>query len=386
MAVRLKTRAMARYYFYMGLFVFMMSGLIACGGTAAILGPVDPDFAEPALEQRRETSEAVAVVDKALETSSATPSVELSATSEPVTEPTASLTATAQTPTATATYTSSPTPTETSTSRPTSTPTPLPTTTPIPTDTPIPRPTATFTPQPQPSPTHDGFTLTVPILMYHYLSQPPVGANAIRRDLSVSPADFETHLAYLRQSGYETIALNDLAYALSQEAPLPEKPIVITFDDGYRDNYENAFPLLRKYSYKATFFIFTQPIDTYNVDYLTWEMVTEMHQAGMEFGSHSYRHPDLRNRDVDFLVYEILGSKEAIEERIREPVRFFAYPSGLYDGLTIEVLDSANFWGAVTTQWGANQSFGQRFEMPRVRIRGNDRAEDLAYKLESLLE
>jgi len=217
--------------------------------------------------------------------------------------------------------------------------------------------------------------------MYHYLSAPPPDADAIRRDLSVSPAQFESHLAYLRQAGYETITFQQLILAVSRNADLPAKPVIITFDDGYRDNYDNAFPLLRKYSYTATFFIFTQPIDSNNVDYLSWQMVTDMHKAGMEFGSHSYRHPDLRNRDIDFLVYEILGSKEAIEERVGEPVRFFAYPSGRYDDLTIRVLDSANFWAAVTTQWGAEQLYDERFEMLRIRVRGNDTADDLADKL-----
>jgi peptidoglycan/xylan/chitin deacetylase (PgdA/CDA1 family) len=289
------------------------------------------------------------------------------------------------------TFTSTPTPT--STSPPTSTFTPSPTRTPTPSETPtgtltpteIPlpsaTPTSTATPTPEPTPTAKGFTLRVPIFMYHYLSVPPAGADAVRQDLSVSPDQFEAQLAYLRQEGYETISLDQLSHALSQQATLPPKPIIFTFDDGYRDQYEQAFPLLRKYGYTATFFIFTQPIDENNVDYLSWDMVKEMHQAGMEFGSHSYRHPDLRGRDVDFLVYEIVGSKEAIEERIGEPVRFFCYPSGRYDDLTIKVVASANFWGAVTTQWGIEQSFNDRFELKRIRIRGNDTVADLTQKL-----
>lgn len=219
--------------------------------------------------------------------------------------------------------------------------------------------------------------------MYHYISEPPAGADAVRRDLSVTPAQFEAHLAYLRQAGYETVSMEELAYAVSQLTPLPAQPIILTFDDGYRDNYENAFPLLRRYGYRATFFPITQPIDAGNANYLTWEMVIEMHKAGMEFGSHAYRHSDLSGKDVDFLVYEIVGSKEAIEERIGEPVRFFSYPSGRYDDLTIRVLDSAHFWGAVTTEWGIEQSFEHRFEMPRIRVRGNDTAQDLAEKLDS---
>jgi peptidoglycan/xylan/chitin deacetylase (PgdA/CDA1 family) len=217
--------------------------------------------------------------------------------------------------------------------------------------------------------------------MYHYLSAPPPGADPVRRDLSVSPEQFEAHLAYLGQAGYETISLKQLALASKGLAPLPNRPIIITFDDGHRDQYENAFSILKKYGDIATFFIFTQPIDTNNVDYLSWDMVKEMHRAGMEFGSHSYRHLDLRGQDVDFLVYEIVGSSEAITERTGEPVRFFSYPAGRYDALVIKVLDSAKFWGAVTTQWGATQSYHNRFELPRIRIRGNDTAEDLANKL-----
>lgn len=288
-------------------------------------------------------------------------------------------------PTLTPTYRPTFTPTFTPSPTRTPTPTDAPSSTPDPSATPLPTaiPTNTPTPTPQPTPIGDGLKLSVPILMYHYVSTPPDGADPIRRDLSVTPDQFEAQLAFLRRNGYQTITMKDLTYALAGHTTLADKPIIISFDDGYRDNYENAFPLLRKYGYVGVFFVFTQVIDTYNVSYLTWEMVKEMHQAGMEFGSHSYRHSDLANRDVDFLVYEILGSKEAIEERIGEPVRFFSYPSGRYDELTIRVLDSAHFWGAVTTQWGIEHAFPDRFEMLRIRVRGNDTVGDLAEKLNS---
>jgi peptidoglycan/xylan/chitin deacetylase (PgdA/CDA1 family) len=197
----------------------------------------------------------------------------------------------------------------------------------------------------------------------------------------VSPLQFDGHLAYLRQAGYETISFTQLALALSQQTKLPARPIIISFDDGYRDNYENAFPLLRKYGFTATFFIFTQPIDTVNVSYLTWDMVAEMHKAGMEFGSHSRTHPDLRSRNVEFLSGEILASKETIEAHIGEPVRVFSYPAGRYDSLTLHMVKSASFWSAVTTQWGARHSFENRFEMSRIRVSGNDTARHLAQKL-----
>ncbi|MCB0212211.1 MAG: polysaccharide deacetylase family protein [Anaerolineae bacterium] len=312
------------------------------------------------------------------------------------------------TPTPTPTHTLPPTPTATSVVEATPTNTIEPTTEPLPTDTaappptvmaqvievemptaeplptePLSLPTATVTPITEPTPIAlTPGTSHVPILMYHYLSTPPLGADAIRTDLSVPPDLFDTHLAYLREAGYESISFQQLAGALSQGAALPPKPIIITFDDGYRDSYENAFPILQKYGYTATFFIFTQPIDTANVDFLSWDMVREMHQAGMEFGSHSHTHPDLRNRDVEFLLREIVTSKQLIEQNIGEKIRAFAYPSGQYDEATIRVVKSAGFWAAVTTQWGGYQSYDERFTMPRVRIRGNDSSAMLANKLQ----
>jgi len=278
-------------------------------------------------------------------------------------------------PTFTPTFTPSPTRTPTSTNTPTLTLTP--------TNTPssTPTPTSTFTPTPGPTPIVADVVLDVPILMYHYLSEPPADANSIRRDLSASPAQFEAHLAYLQQEGYQTITMRQLAYALSGQETLPAKPIVITFDDGYLDNYQNAFPLLQKYGYTGVFYIFTYPLDHDDPHYLSWEMVQEMHRAGMEFGSHGYRHWELVGRDVDFLVYEILGSKEAIESHIGEPVRSFSYPVGRYDALAMQVVESANFWNAVTTEFDIEQSFADRYALPRMRMHNYDTVEKLALKL-----
>ncbi|MEJ2560810.1 MAG: polysaccharide deacetylase family protein [Anaerolineae bacterium] len=129
--------------------------------------------------------------------------------------------------------------------------------------------------------------------MYHYISEPPAGADVYRQDLSVTPADFEAQLSWLRSQGYEGITLTDLVYHLALGWSLPDKPVILTFDDGYRDNYTNAFPLLKKYDYVGTFFLVTRPIDEGDPAYLTWDMVKEMHQAGMVFGPHGYRHYDL---------------------------------------------------------------------------------------------
>ncbi len=270
------------------------------------------------------------------------------------------------------------TPTETSTLTPWPTDTPSSTPTIAHTETPTEQPTLSFTPAPLPTPDGVCRALNVPILMYHYVSIPPAGADSVRRDLSVTPQRFEEQLLYLREAGYTCITLYDLALALQIGQPLPAKPVVITFDDGYRDNYTQAFPLLRQYGFAATFFLITKPIDEGQADYVTWEQVIEMDAAGMNMEAHGYTHSDLRGRDVDYLVWQVLGAKEAIEARTHKPVRFFAYPSGKYDEQTMRVLHSANYWGAVTITNGITQRSERVFQLDRVRVRGSYTASKLA--------
>jgi len=224
--------------------------------------------------------------------------------------------------------------------------------------------------------------LRVPILMYHYVSNPPDPSDAVRVDLSVPPDRFAEHLAYLRAAGYEAITLRDLMLALQAGAFLPERPIILTFDDGYRDAYTEAFPALQRAGFVGTFFLITQPIDAKNSAYLTWDQVVEMHAAGMDMEAHGYTHMDLRGRDADYLVWQMLGPKEAIEERTGDTVRFFCYPSGSYDELAIRVLHSAHYWAAVTTQEGVDHASDRPFELKRVRVHGWYTAEDLAAALD----
>ncbi len=229
------------------------------------------------------------------------------------------------------------------------------------------------TPTPTPGPTPDGVlrTARVPILMYHYISDPPAGADKYRVDLSVSPERFESHLRYLQEQGYTTISLRDLVYYLTRGTPLPPKPIVLTFDDGYIDHYEHAFPLLKKYSFRGTFFIITDFITEGYPGYMTWAQIKELAESGMEIGSHSRNHPDLSGKPLDYLVWQALGSKEAIEHHVGVTPRFVSWPSGRYDDQAIAVFRSAHFWGGVTTRQGMEQRSDRLFEMRRIRMRGS---------------
>jgi peptidoglycan/xylan/chitin deacetylase (PgdA/CDA1 family) len=286
----------------------------------------------------------------------------------------------------------SPTPTGTPTPErvPSSTPTlPPPTATPLPTRIPTPTGTPTPTPYPffqEPLPPSDGTprALRVPILMYHYISDPPPEADRLRMDLSVRPSQFEAHLQYLRQAGYETVSLSDLIFHLTQGKPLPPRPVVLTFDDGYRDAYEEAFPLLQRYGFRGTFFVLTGRADEGDPRYLSWEQIRRMSEAGMEIQLHGREHIPLNGRDEAFLFYHIIGGKQSIEAHTGRPVRFFAYPSSVYDETLIRFLEGYRFWGAVTTAYGADERLENRFLWPRIRIRGTDDVQRLAEKLRQI--
>ena len=244
----------------------------------------------------------------------------------------------------------------------------------------LPTPTPTAASATLLAPTPDGVQRRVqlPILMYHYLSTPPADADIYRKDLSVPPALFAAHLDRLLAEGYTTISLYQLQEYLAQGAPLPEKPVIITFDDGYRDNYENAFPLLRERGMTATFFVVTDFIDEERPAYLTWAMVREMYAGGMSIESHGRNHVSLKNKDTDYLVWQALGSLETIEHELGVRPRFVSYPAGEFDQLTIDIFKSADYWAGATTVQGATHNGADPFRLPRVRVRNTTTPDDLS--------
>jgi peptidoglycan/xylan/chitin deacetylase (PgdA/CDA1 family) len=213
--------------------------------------------------------------------------------------------------------------------------------------------------------------IRVPILMYHYVSNLPPDADATRVNLTVAPAMFRSQMQYLKDNGYHTISLYQLYDALMKGAPLPKKPIVLTFDDGYIDMYSNVFPMLKEFGFTGTFFIITAPVDENNTAYVTWGELRQMAGAGMSIEAHTKHHQDLRNRKEDYLTDEIQGSVDEIAAHIGQVPRMLAYPSGRYDTETLRVTRKLPVWMAVTTRRGALQVSNRLLELPRVRISGD---------------
>jgi peptidoglycan/xylan/chitin deacetylase (PgdA/CDA1 family) len=226
----------------------------------------------------------------------------------------------------------------------------------------------------------------VPILMYHYVSVPPDDADIYRLDLSVTPDQFEEQLAWLDDNGYTTITLYQFTEWLTDGTELPEKPVILTFDDGYRDNYENAFPIMQKYGQVGTFFILTGVTEAGDPNYMTWAMLREMAEAGMNIEIHAHEHLDLANRDDAYLKYQVADPADILEQRLGYHPRFMAYPGGSYDENTIKALKDADYWLGLTTRFGCLHFTGGEYELPRIRVRGDYSLAFFADLLESAFD
>lgn len=220
-----------------------------------------------------------------------------------------------------------------------------------------------------------------PILMYHYVSELPADADEIRTNLTVTPAIFQQQMEYLAAEGYTPLSLYEIDQALRWGMPLPENPVVLTFDDGHIDHYTHVFPVLQEFGFTGTFFIITDFADANRPQYLNWQQIQEMAQAGMHMESHTKSHVDLRNRTYDFLVYEILGSIESLQHHIQRPIGIFAYPAGRYDNTTLQILQTTPILRAVTTQPGTRLTTDNTLELPRMRVTNDVGVAGLPYLL-----
>lgn len=216
----------------------------------------------------------------------------------------------------------------------------------------------------------------VPVLMYHEIGTP----SGPWKELYVEPAVFAQQLDYLAQEGYTTISLENLYDHWYKEKPLPEKPIILTFDDGYKSMYEKVFPLLLARKMQGTFFLYPSKFDTSNG--LTPQMVKEMAQKGMEIGSHTLNHVDLTKVKLDQQKKELSHSKKILEELTEKPIHFLCYPAGRYNGQVIEEVQKHGYWGAVTTQMGKTFYQQDPYSWKRIRINYSDGLQGFIKKIQ----
>jgi peptidoglycan/xylan/chitin deacetylase (PgdA/CDA1 family) len=224
-------------------------------------------------------------------------------------------------------------------------------------------------------------TVHVPILMYHYIRVPPDPAtDRLGWGLSTSPADFRQQMDYLELNGYHPVTLTDLRAYLAGRQSLPDRPIVLTFDDGYADVYTEAFPVLKRHHFKAVAYIVSGFVGRAGTNVMP-DQVREMDAYGIEIGAHTVNHVDL-TKSGGTLGYEVRGSKAALEALVGHPVLDFCYPSGRYNATVIQAVRDAGFESATTTQSGATHTFDDRFTWSRVRVSGSESLADFVAGLQ----
>lgn len=200
--------------------------------------------------------------------------------------------------------------------------------------------------------------MTIPILMYHQIDQPPPSGTPLR-GLVVSPKSFARQMALLRLLGYQGLSMRDLEPYLTGEKK--GKVIGLTFDDGYRNNSENALPILKKQGFTATCYAVSSMIGGTNcwdgglvstkplMDDSEW---SNWLAQGMDIGSHTKNHSDLNTLSDEEALDEILGSKTALENQFDCEVRHFCYPYGRFTQKHIKMVRDSGYTTATTTQRG----------------------------------
>ncbi len=209
------------------------------------------------------------------------------------------------------------------------------------------------------------------ILEYHHINDQIDDADPQAERYFVSAADFAAQLDYLQAAGYETITMLEFSKAAKGKGELPEKPLIITFDDGYQDNYSVALPLLEERAMKGEVYVVTNFIG--KKGYLTWDELRDMQKRGIEIGCHSADHIPLVGISRAEQEDQVSMSKLLLEWNGIKTVFSFSYPNGSSNDEIAELLRESNYLTAVTGDTGLNTfrtdpMFLQRVNIPRPRF------------------
>jgi len=189
--------------------------------------------------------------------------------------------------------------------------------------------------------------------------------------LSVSPEKFRKQMDFLKRNNFRVITLEELVEGIKSKKEFLHKEVVITFDDGYRDNFIYAYPILKEYGFPAIIFLITGKIGK-DENYLDWEEIKEMLKGGISFGGHTRNHiylPSLEN-DEGKLWDEIWGCKEDIENNLGIKVKYLAYPVGGFSEKIKEFVKKAGYDAGLTTNRGKDlRNLKDVYELNRISVR-----------------
>lgn len=208
----------------------------------------------------------------------------------------------------------------------------------------------------------------VPILLYHSVSDTPSSQIA---DYTVSPATFARHLDVIAESGAGTLTVSDFRAALDSGGPLPQRPVLITFDDGYLDTLTEAAPRLAERSMATTAYVVTGVVGGASPGgdaMMSWSQVDELAAHGVEIGAHTHTHPELDTLPADRMREEVRTSKERLEQRTGREVRSFAYPHGYSSPRTRRVVEQTGYASACSVKNAMSSSGDPRYAISRLMV------------------
>jgi peptidoglycan/xylan/chitin deacetylase (PgdA/CDA1 family) len=218
---------------------------------------------------------------------------------------------------------------------------------------------------------------SVPVLMYHVIGTPPPAAPY--PELFVSPRLFAAQIAALARAGYHAVTLDRVWQAWHGRAPLPPRPVVLTFDDGYRGDYGAAMPILHRHRWPGVLNLLVANLHRHGWGLKAW-MVRRMIANGWEVDSHTLTHPDLATVGTRRLRREVRGSRAVLRRLFHVPVRFFCYPSGAFDAAVIAAVRRAGYLGATTEIAGLARR-SRPFRLARIRVAGGEPPAELLHTI-----
>jgi len=227
-----------------------------------------------------------------------------------------------------------------------------------------------------------------PILMYHMISDPE---SPQEERYACPPKTLQKHMQYLRANDYNIVNLDTITEYLNNKVELPKKTIAITLDDGFSDNYENAFPIFQKFKIPATIFLASGMIEKTNTwmqasgfskrNMLSWSQITEMQKSGISFGAHTVNHVKLPELSADDMLTELVDSKQQIEDKLNITIKHFAYPYGLLDDTVRTMTEKASYTTACSTRSGFNTLDTDPLILRRLEVYGTDSVRALKQKI-----
>ena len=219
----------------------------------------------------------------------------------------------------------------------------------------------------------------IPILMYHSISH---STNPKFVQFTVSPTHFSEQMAYLHAHGYTPMTITQLV----QSTDLPEKPVILTFDDGMADFFTEALPVLTHYSFPATLYIVTAFVNG-TCDWLrregestrlmmTWEQIAQVQAAGIECGAHTHTHPQLDMLSSSQAQHEIITCKNILEEHLGQRVTSFAYPYGYYTAITQRLVQTTGYTSACAVKHATHTIGVNPFALSRLMVKASTSKEE----------